>query len=145
MGARELNSTAIPASIDWRQFGAVTPVRDQASCNGGWAFAAAATLEGSHFIQTKQLLSFSERLFINCVQNVEWKINFEYQYCCDACFGGYKEFVFRWLKITEPQINLVLENDYKFLPKNGTCEYESLDHSRVGVSNWLEITENNAT
>lgn len=59
----------VPVSLDWRDKRKVTPVKDQASCGGCWAFATVATLEGAHAIKTGQLLSFSEQQFVSCVDS----------------------------------------------------------------------------
>ncbi|KZV26840.1 hypothetical protein F511_42894 [Dorcoceras hygrometricum] len=45
-----------PSSIDWREKGAVGPVRDQGLCAfGSWAFAAVAAVESAYQIKTGNL------------------------------------------------------------------------------------------
>ncbi|XP_047074147.1 senescence-specific cysteine protease SAG39-like [Lolium rigidum] len=56
----------IPASIDWREKGAVTPVKDQGSCGCCWAFSAVAAVEGIHQIKTQNLTSLSEQQLMDC-------------------------------------------------------------------------------
>jgi len=57
----------IPASIDWREKGAVTPVKDQSEiCECCWAFSAVAAVEGIHQITTNNLVSLSEQQLLDC-------------------------------------------------------------------------------
>lgn len=55
-----VEAAALPVSVDWRQKGAVNPVKDQGHCGSCWAFATSAILEGAYAVTTGQLLSFSE-------------------------------------------------------------------------------------
>jgi C1A family cysteine protease len=73
---------AVPATIDWRTLGAVTPVKNQGQCGSCWAFAAVSylhtqgnktfykmqtgALEGANFIKYKKLVSLSEQHLVSC-------------------------------------------------------------------------------
>ncbi|MQM21681.1 hypothetical protein Taro_054725, partial [Colocasia esculenta] len=54
------------ASIDWRDMGAVTPVKNQDGCASCWAFTAVATVEGINAIVTGDLISLSEQEIVDC-------------------------------------------------------------------------------
>lgn len=55
-----------PSSIDWRQQGAVTSIKDQGRCNGCYAFSAAVDMEGAYKIKYGKLMDFSAQQLIDC-------------------------------------------------------------------------------
>ena len=50
-----------PASLDWRQKGAVTPVANQGSCGGCYTFSTAHAVEGAYFLKTGKLIPMSKQ------------------------------------------------------------------------------------
>jgi len=59
----------LPASVDWRQKGAVTPVKDEGTGAGYGVFATVGALESFYFINGNPLISFSEQQVQDCDLN----------------------------------------------------------------------------
>ncbi|XP_074642740.1 digestive cysteine proteinase 1-like [Tubulanus polymorphus] len=56
----------VPDQMDWRLYGAVTPVKDQAVCGSCWSFGTAATIEGAYFLKTGHLVRLSQQMLMDC-------------------------------------------------------------------------------
>ncbi|KAI7737673.1 hypothetical protein M8C21_027842, partial [Ambrosia artemisiifolia] len=81
------NLTAVPASMDWRQKGAVTPVKDQGQCGCRWAFSAVAATEGINQLSTGKLISLSEQELVDCDTSGEDQ----------GCNGGLMDEAFKFI------------------------------------------------
>jgi len=59
----------LPASVDWRDQGIVSSVKDQGDCGSCWTFATAETIEAHWAIATGQLQDLSEQQILDCTPN----------------------------------------------------------------------------
>jgi len=82
---RDLNS--VPATLDWRLYGAVTPVKDQAICGSCWSFGTVGALEGANFLATGNLVRLSQQALVDC----------SWGYGNNACDGGEDFRAYQWV------------------------------------------------
>ncbi len=102
----------LPDSIDWRNLGAVTPVKDELQCGACWIFTVTGLLEGFYFVNHGHLLSFSEQQVIECDQE-------DY-----GCNGGFPSQAMKYVA----KYGIETEEDYPYTGTQGTCKY---DHSKA--------------
>ncbi|KAG8326223.1 hypothetical protein J6590_047592 [Homalodisca vitripennis] len=87
IGNETLDSVSVPGSWDWRNRGAVTPVKDQGNCGSCWSFSGTGTIEGGYFVKTRRLFTLSEQALIDCSWNFGNR----------GCNGGFMESTFKWV------------------------------------------------
>jgi len=114
-------------SVNWVVAGATTPVKDQGQCGSCWAFSSTGALEGSHFLKSGSMLSFSEQQLVDCVHT------------CFGCGGGNQALAFRYLKSN----NAYLEADYSYHAVNQNCSYSAGAASSVNVTSFTQVTGSN--
>jgi C1A family cysteine protease len=56
----------VPASIDWRELGAVTPISDQGQCDATWAYSTLDALEAANFIKYGKLVKLASQQQLDC-------------------------------------------------------------------------------
>ncbi|XP_018020897.2 procathepsin L [Hyalella azteca] len=99
-----LINVSIPDTLDWRQRGAVTRVKNQGKCGSCWAFATVGAVESHHFLRSEQLVELSEQNLLDCDRTDA------------ACHGGD---VFRAYRFMTRQggVDTALSYPYHFFPE----------------------------
>ncbi|CAI8617359.1 unnamed protein product [Vicia faba] len=100
--------TSIPASVDWRVKGAVTPIKDQGQCGSCWAFSTVAATEGINQITTGKLVSLSEQELVDCDTKGEDQ----------GCEGGLMEDGFEFIIKNG---GITSETNYPYKATDGRC------------------------
>ena len=96
-------------SLDWRDFGAVTPVKNQGKCGSCWSFSATGALEGAWRIHTGQDVSLSEQQLIDCST----------AYGNNGCDGGIMDDAFGYAI----EYGMCTEDNDPYEAKDGDCTY----------------------
>jgi C1A family cysteine protease len=111
-GCKSFSSGAsgAPSSIDWRNKGAVTSVKDQGQCGSCWTFSATGAVEGAWAISKGQLIDLSEQELVDCATGIS--------YGSHGCNGGQMEGAFKFI-IENGQCSL---SSYPYTAKDGSCQ-----------------------
>ncbi|KAM0066868.1 putative peptidase C1A, papain, patatin-like phospholipase domain-containing protein [Helianthus debilis subsp. tardiflorus] len=98
---------ALPESVDWRERGAVAPVKDQGACGGSWAFSTIGSVEAVHHITTGELITLSEQQLLDCDTSYN-----------KGCNGGDKDHAFAFILESG---GIHAADDYPYTGKDEGC------------------------
>ncbi|OWM83554.1 hypothetical protein CDL15_Pgr006200 [Punica granatum] len=121
------NISEIPPSMDWRQKGAVTPIKYQGNCGCCWAFSAVAAVEGIHQLSTGSLTSLSEQELVDCVAD-----NY-------GCKGGWMDTAFKYIIQNN---GLTTEDNYPYLAVDGTCDAGKASSPAATITGYEDVPAN---
>ncbi|KAI3923683.1 hypothetical protein MKW98_011313 [Papaver atlanticum] len=121
------NVTAVPSTMDWRNKGAVTPVKDQGQCGKtkmasipklipNLLFSAVAAMEGITQLATGKLTSISEQELLDCDTKGEDQ----------GCEGG-----------------LTTEANYPYNRVDGSCNTKKANTHAASINGYEDVPANN--
>lgn len=115
----------LPESVDWRETGAVNPVKDQRSCGSCWAFSTVAAVEGINQIVTGELISLSEQELVDC--DTEYDM---------GCNGGLMDYAFDFIIKNG---GLDTEEDYPYTGFDGECNLSGKSSKVVSIDGYEDV------
>ncbi|KAG0528037.1 hypothetical protein BDA96_06G284200 [Sorghum bicolor] len=120
---------ALPEFVDWRQKGAVAPVKNQGQCGSCWAFSAVGAVEGINQIVTGELVTLSEQELVDCSKNGQ----------NGGCDGGMMDDAFAFI-VGNGGIDT--DKDYPYTARDGKCDVAKRSRHVVSIDGFEGVPRN---
>jgi len=124
-----LDTSNLDASFDWRDHGAVNPIKDQGQCGSCWAFSTVANIEGVGAVETGTLLDLSEQQLMDC------------DTADGGCNGGLPSNAFQFM--IDQGMGLEGEAAYPYTAADGTCT-EAKAQEKAFIAAWHQTSTDEA-
>ena len=98
-----------PASIDQREYGVVSGVKNQGQCGSCWAFSTTGSIEGFQAQQSGYMETYSEQQLVDCAGS----------YGTNGCGGGLMTAGLQYVIDN----GITTEYNYPYQAQNGYCQY----------------------
>lgn len=132
------HGATVPKAVDWRERGAVTPVKNQGLCNTCWAFSSCGALEAARFLKTGRLIALSAQNLLDCV----------YPYA-EQCYIGTYRIAYDHIRRNG---GIETEQSYPYVGEKTQCTYNSNNwganvrgHVRIACGNETALAHALAT
>jgi len=113
--------------IDWREQGAVTPVKNQGQCGSCWSFSTTGAVEGCVAIASGNLTALSEQELVNCDTVKD-----------NGCGGGLMDYGFEWIA-GNGGINS--EDNWKYTAEDGYCDPTKKAYKVAVTNNHVDVQQ----
>jgi len=121
--------SATPATFDWRDHGAVTPVKNQGQCGSCWAFSAVEATESAWFLANHTLIELSPQQVVSC-DDVD-----------QGCNGGDTPTAYAYIiKAGGLELNSIYPYKSGNSGDNGVCDFKKADVVAT-ITTWHYVTK----
>jgi C1A family cysteine protease len=127
-GVESAENVEVRASVDWRDKGAVSNIKDQGNCGSCWSFAATGAAEGAWFISKGQLISLSEQQLMDCSGSSGNQ----------GCNGGLEYNAWDWVIKGHAMCS---ETDYPYKAVDQTCKTSCVGKVTLKTVTHVQTTE----
>jgi len=134
---------SLPSDFDWRDYGAVTDVKNQGQCGSCWTFGTTGDIGGVWFLDGNDLTSLSEQQLLSCDYGISAG-NF-------GCNGGLQENAFEYVIDLG---GIVSEETYPYRSYMGSitgnthppCQDSKVtsDQFAASISSWSQVSSSAA-
>lgn len=111
----------LPAEIDWRTRGGVSPVKNQGKCGSCWTFSTTGAIEAHLLLKTKRFVSLSEQELLDCAK----------AYDNNGCNGGLPSHAFQYI-IENGGLSTDKAYPYEAADTGGCRAAQAKKHHRFG-------------